>query len=1424
MNLIKGTKNKMKKNLQNKHLNNSTKCKKVFSAHRIKQLAKDKKLLDDALLDCYGRFIALLPEFLLKDHVHLYFQIQEAYWWYDDMWQEKYPDKLPKLSLKIFGYLICDDCPILKKYVPPSAHEKFSLNWRRYCRTIPLRGAILLNHNLKKCLLVKGWSTDSWSFPKGKVDELEEDSVCACREIYEEIGIDIFPYIDEQVYIETHIEDQPIKLFIIPGVKEETNFQPKTRKEIGAIRWFEIEKLLEYINSKNKKSILFENKKERINEWFVGPFIPNLIKWIEILRKSVHAKKLKEGNSYLSGGIQAYKYQISGVEEDIIKKLQIVNLNSKEIINIGLFKSDDDLEECYDENEKLLIEMNEEICIQEEEDLRSNSNYDSVMDSPIEEKNRVAFTKNRVRKDSNPIPNNGDNKMINNINIGPNVEHCNAYKHMKQQMVAKKVEENKKTDMPLHCSTDCKDFRKNMMNSLLKESAYAAENTYNKIGIESIGNKKVYEHVDDSIVPLRRTDILRSSFVLSPEPANLNEVLGENIYSADVEKNCNRNSLRSTYNKTIRINSSNSKNMKNETHKIISCGNDSYHQDEYEEAEKYCSSIIKDVNSGAGKILPKQINLMVNNQNKKISISSSGSSNNKVVYHGKNNNVYNKTYNGYNSYRNYYVEFDESGTKGHRYGFNKMRMGGHLSALRLKEVGLRSFDDQDMDRRKNFHLQVYGSKGKWNNDKKEIQNKHKKRNMKNSHHSLDDSSVHYIPTKNKKLDACNDKTFGQNHTNGWSAEDMFKLNEEKFGIQSTYNIEEYTTPLLYNEEKTNKYMKNTLVKNTFSPYLIGNNNNKGSDYTIKISGVSEKTNIDEGIICGKSSINNNDRNEKKIFMQSKKENYEQNEKLNMKMNMDIPTNSNTLLMNGKNLKDILDNTKKSISSVSSNRSSSSRGGGGGNSFFENGLVKNTDTTGVNYIKGYNIHCEPNRDTISKGGRKMDNFVGPSHVNNLNRINCINDTTNKLISRSKNSNMNFIPDVIHTEERDEKTNTLSKSIAGVDAKTSDHLKSYKMKDGSSSSSSATQNRLNDGSCLGTTNNIKPWDENLSMGNVNEKEIENCFDLHKNEFVYNQMRSKQGYENNVKESSSNVNILNEYLKSPDYKDPKMKIILDDVNYKNSSTSYDMGYINTIKENNSTSKLNKSKYGNNTNVNTKYNEMYESDIEYRNTLNTSYKEIANVKNILTKTYIRMNKETSEKREYNDLDYKKTDHYENNQNGNISANITDKISNNNNSNSNSNSTNEPGKYLLNLIKGTGKLEMATTIPNSMKNNQNKINWTNAVSENNVKALSEKEILSKFYNNEINNNIFMNNINTSQSSLKCKKNSFNNDEKYDIYKNVISKENIKIENNRNRRRNVENFIYDGSNRSNLLEEKNFNEMEMMEKLSKHLNSYNPFE
>lgn len=122
----------------------------------------------------------------------------------------------------------------------------------QYRFRIPVCGAIILNTNLDKCVLVKGWSSKSgWGFPKGKINQDEEYDCCAIREVkfqwimfvyvgadflfqvLEETGYDIGPLLKKPDYIELTMREQRIRLYIIQGVPEDTQFIPRTRKEIS---------------------------------------------------------------------------------------------------------------------------------------------------------------------------------------------------------------------------------------------------------------------------------------------------------------------------------------------------------------------------------------------------------------------------------------------------------------------------------------------------------------------------------------------------------------------------------------------------------------------------------------------------------------------------------------------------------------------------------------------------------------------------------------------------------------------------------------------------------------------------------------------------------------------------------------------------------------------------------------------------------------------------------------------------------------------------------------------------------------------------------------------------------------------------------------------------------------------------------------
>ncbi|KAK1933410.1 hydrolase, NUDIX family protein [Babesia divergens] len=217
----------------------------------------DSELLDKALSDCYGRFVALLPEEVLRDHVHLCFYLQEAYWWYCDRWAARHPEKLPPMQFRSFLSLVCQDCELLRSFITPEERSKMYDLFREYSRRIPLRGGILLNETCDKVLLVQSYNSHHWTFPRGKTDESETDSSCAAREIMEEVGLDVRHRINPAAYLESEIEGRSVKLFIVPGINEQETVHPKSDYEIKHIKWVPLTLLSDMLNTRTPSFLTF---------------------------------------------------------------------------------------------------------------------------------------------------------------------------------------------------------------------------------------------------------------------------------------------------------------------------------------------------------------------------------------------------------------------------------------------------------------------------------------------------------------------------------------------------------------------------------------------------------------------------------------------------------------------------------------------------------------------------------------------------------------------------------------------------------------------------------------------------------------------------------------------------------------------------------------------------------------------------------------------------------------------------------------------------------------------------------------------------------------------------------------------------------------------------------------------------------------
>lgn len=169
--------------------------------------------------------------------------------------------------------------------------------------SVPTYGTILLTPDMKQCLLVQSFfAKNSWSFPKGKVNENEDPVKCAVREVYEETGFDCGHLVDGSQFVEGQTSNyQYTRLYIVKNVPIETKFCPRTRNEIKDCSWFVVDQLP---TNRNDDGYLRNDRKIRANSFYmILPFISKLKHWImnERLGNAMGNNKKKQHNGQRNG-------------------------------------------------------------------------------------------------------------------------------------------------------------------------------------------------------------------------------------------------------------------------------------------------------------------------------------------------------------------------------------------------------------------------------------------------------------------------------------------------------------------------------------------------------------------------------------------------------------------------------------------------------------------------------------------------------------------------------------------------------------------------------------------------------------------------------------------------------------------------------------------------------------------------------------------------------------------------------------------------------------------------------------------------------------------------------------------------------------------------------------------------------------------
>ncbi|GKZ33064.1 mRNA-decapping enzyme subunit 2 [Aspergillus brasiliensis] len=238
--------------------------------------------LEDWLDDLCVRFIINLPREELESVERICFQVEEAQWFYEDFIRPLDP-ALPSLSLKAFALRIFQHCPLMSQWSHYHHITAFS-EFLAYKTRVPVRGAIMLNHDMDEVVLVKGWKKGAnWSFPRGKINKDEKDIDCAIREVYEETGFDVREaglVQDEKdvKFIEITMREQHMRLYVFRGVPQDAHFEPRTRKEISKIEWYKLSELPTLKKSKQQDQGFVVANANKF--YMVAPFMHPLKKWI----------------------------------------------------------------------------------------------------------------------------------------------------------------------------------------------------------------------------------------------------------------------------------------------------------------------------------------------------------------------------------------------------------------------------------------------------------------------------------------------------------------------------------------------------------------------------------------------------------------------------------------------------------------------------------------------------------------------------------------------------------------------------------------------------------------------------------------------------------------------------------------------------------------------------------------------------------------------------------------------------------------------------------------------------------------------------------------------------------------------------------------------------------------------------------------
>lgn len=143
--------------------------------------AETERAYIDALDDVHTRFVLNLPDEEFKSADRIFFQLEQAWWFYEDHICDQSPLPLPRFKgVKPFASKMFEISPLLEMNNFARMWNQFSI----YKRKISTYGTILMNESCTKIALCRVYQGQTWTFPAGKINQNESGKDAAGKSIF----------------------------------------------------------------------------------------------------------------------------------------------------------------------------------------------------------------------------------------------------------------------------------------------------------------------------------------------------------------------------------------------------------------------------------------------------------------------------------------------------------------------------------------------------------------------------------------------------------------------------------------------------------------------------------------------------------------------------------------------------------------------------------------------------------------------------------------------------------------------------------------------------------------------------------------------------------------------------------------------------------------------------------------------------------------------------------------------------------------------------------------------------------------------------------------------------------------------------------------------------------------------------------------